>query len=208
MDKKLEARITRLENILNEAILERRVSKLESSIDKYLDDPRFDDVMAKARAAKAANYHANDIDGCPPGLQRNEYIYAWVIRNCDVDQLQKVIDSGVNVNKRQMSDPWGGCTPLMIAAGLNKTAMVKMLLDSGAKINLVSDNRDGKTALMYCLAHGFRNNTDVTKTVKLLLSNGANPNKKDKYDITPISVANRMGDKKLISMLLDAGAKE
>ncbi len=82
---------------------------------------------------------------------------------------------------------------LHIACSAAQPAMVKTLLNNGAKIDLV--DQDGATALFQCCDQ---------KVCKLMLDAGANPNAKNVSKATPIMVIDWA---KPLLVLLDHGAK-
>jgi ankyrin repeat protein len=121
-------------------------------------------------------------------------------------------------------------TPLMQAGVYSDAAMVKLLLDQGADVNLAS--RDGATALMRAagdfakvqlllergaqveaksnmgrtpllIAAAFPGNV---KTVRLLLAKGAKVNDQDQYGDTCLTSACKRGDAEMAKVLLAAGA--
>jgi uncharacterized protein len=90
-----------------------------------------------------------------------------------------------------------GSTPLMQAAMYRDVAMLEVLLERGADVNLV--NNDGATALMRAAG-------DYDK-VKLLLDRGANVDAKSNLGRTPLLIAaNFPGNVKTVKLLLDRGA--
>jgi ankyrin repeat protein len=123
-----------------------------------------------------------------------------------------------------------GETPLMHAGVYSDAAMVKLLLDHGADVNLAS--REGATALMRAagdfakvellLAQGAkvdaRSNMGRTplliaaafpgnvKTVRLLLARGAKINDQDQLGDTCLTSASKRGDAEMAKALLEAGA--
>jgi len=100
-----------------------------------------------------------------------------------------------------------GNSMLMYVLSAHKSALVKALLDHGARANL--ENKNGDTALMWA-AH-YR---DI-ETIKLLLSAGAEVNHKNKrghsaltFAVTnlPVSPEERRKDQEMVDLLLAAGA--
>ena len=130
----------------------------------------------------------------------------------------------VNVRDRR------GETPLMHAGVYSDAAMVKLLLDHGADVNLASP--DGATALIRAagdfakvellLARGAKvdarskmGRTPLliaaafpgnVKTVKLLLARGAKINDQDQFGDTCLTSASKRGDAEMVQALLEAGA--
>jgi ankyrin repeat protein len=124
-----------------------------------------------------------------------------------------------------------GETPLMQAAVYSDAAMVKLLLEHGADVNLASPS--GATALMRAagdfdkaellLARGAKvdakSNLGRTplliaaafpgnvKTVRLLLSRGAKANDQDQFGDTCLTSASKRGDAEMVKALIEAGAE-
>jgi len=67
----------------------------------------------------------------------------------DIETVKKLLAMGANVNKFS-----GGKSPLMYAARYNRVAMIKLLVDKGAKIN-TRDSR-GNTALKHAKNSGAK----------------------------------------------------
>jgi ankyrin repeat protein len=87
-------------------------------------------------------------------------------------------------------------TPLIEAASVEQTEMVRELLARGANVN--GTNKIGQTAL-----HLSGRNTEVTR---LLLLAGANPKAKDVYGTTPVDYVIRDGYTNALSILTNAAA--
>jgi len=60
----------------------------------------------------------------------------------NIDALKQHIAAGTNINEK---DPYGGSSPLISASLFGQTEIAKILIDSGADINI--QNNDGSTAL-------------------------------------------------------------
>ena len=88
----------------------------------------------------------------------------------NLEKIQKLVKFGADVNVKDRL--WGDTTALMYASKYNKLAIVKFLVENGAEVNAV-DN-DKRTALMYASSNGEDN-----KIVHYLLSKGADINAKD-----------------------------
>ena len=84
--------------------------------------------------------------------------------------------------------------PLIYAAGVNDPRLVALLLNKGAKVNATDD--EGNTALAAAVTR--RVSPDV---VRLLIDAGATIDTRNKRGETPLLIAQRNGDVKLISVL-------
>ena len=145
--------------------------------------------------------------------------------------VRALIEGGANVN----AEGWQGETPLLLACFLqNSLGLVRLLLDAGARPNIVSRGDNCGTPLHN--AAGTAGNTDVVRllldsgidvdmrdrrsetalmratragligTVRLLLSRGADVRAGDFHDNTALHRAVAEGHAHTVSMLLDAGA--
>jgi len=92
-----------------------------------------------------------------------------------------------------------GVPVLCIAARENNRAMVDLLIDAGANVNLRSEDR-GNTALMDAVAGGF------TPIVEDLIEAGTDVNIQSKDGQTALIIAVGKGDVELCKKLLEAGA--
>ena len=99
------------------------------------------------------------------------------VRNGNVQEVTRLLDSGVSVNVRQGGR---GPTPLNTAAVYGHTNVARLLLDRDANVSLT--NPDGNSALLIA---AFFCHTEI---VDLLLDNGASPAAKNKRGETPIDV--------------------
>lgn len=95
-----------------------------------------------------------------------------------------------------------GWTKLHIAARAGRTAMVKALVEAGAKINAI-DQR-GCTALYHAVEGTKDGDVD---TIATLISLGANVNKVDESDLSPLHVAAFKNDAVKANVLLNASAR-
>ena len=95
----------------------------------------------------------------------------------DISTVSKLINKE-SVNQQDNK----GLTPLMYAALNNYSEIVQLLLDNGAKINMV-DKMAGSTALIWA------STADSVKAAKVLVSNKADKNIKDIHDKTALDYA-------------------
>ncbi|HOJ99045.1 MAG: ankyrin repeat domain-containing protein [Treponemataceae bacterium] len=92
-----------------------------------------------------------------------------------------------------------GVPVLCLAARSGNRAMVDLLIDAGAQVNLRSEDR-GSTALMDAVSGGFY------EIVEDLLEAGTDVNIKSKDDQTALVIAVGKGDPQLVKVLLEHGA--
>ncbi|AOW20803.1 ankyrin repeat domain-containing protein [Urechidicola croceus] len=75
-------------------------------------------------------------------VQTKVNTFCKLIQMGEYDAVKNLIKTGTNINQKSM-----GLTPLMYAARQNKTEIVKLLIENGAKLKIKSDK--GYTALEY-----------------------------------------------------------
>ncbi len=148
------------------------------------------------------------------------------IRAGDCAAVKARLKSGADIQAR---DEFGN-TPLMAAAWMADAAVLELLLKAAADVN--ATNQAGANALLYAApfedkarllvaggadvkAHSKLGNTALmlaarksgnSRTVKLLLERGADPNVKNAYGATALMAAAAAGDMDSIRVLLDHGA--
>ncbi|XP_014217505.1 ankyrin repeat domain-containing protein 27-like isoform X2 [Copidosoma floridanum] len=93
-----------------------------------------------------------------------------------------------------------GETALHIASAAGCTEIIQLLLDAGAKVNLVTRS-EGRTPLHLACLH------EHVQTAKMLLSCGScNPDVRDNARDTPLHLAARAGNVRIVEMLVRHGA--
>ncbi|KAK3317734.1 hypothetical protein B0T19DRAFT_296963 [Cercophora scortea] len=92
-----------------------------------------------------------------------------------------------------------GQTPFLYAAGSGHEAILGLLLATG-KVNPDRPNSDGRTALLWAALAGRG------PTVRFLIQNGVDMNKKDSKGRTPLALAAQGSEKKAVKLLLLHGA--
>jgi ankyrin repeat protein len=113
----------------------------------------------------------------------------------DGASLRLLIEHGANINIQ--SDQG---TPLYHAVMLRNTLLAKLLLAKGANPDIAEDNT-GETPLIRAVE-----NDDVV-LVKALLSSKARTDKRDKLGQSALQWARKGKDRKLVALLIAAGAK-
>ncbi|PFH34956.1 ankyrin repeat-containing protein [Besnoitia besnoiti] len=121
------------------------------------------------------------------------------IRDSNREQLVLLLEQKhANVNQANSN----GTTPLILAAQLDRTSFVEILLVKGADPSAQEKlELGGSTALHYAAKNG---NREVTV---LLLSNGAQATVQDKLGRTPLHTACRYGSAVIVQILLSKGAE-
>ncbi|HTI99757.1 MAG TPA: ankyrin repeat domain-containing protein, partial [Dongiaceae bacterium] len=114
-----------------------------------------------------------------------------------------LLDHGANVNQPANVD---NKSPLYLAAQAGNRAMVDLLLQRGAAINVQipggrSESLTGQTPLYVAVNEKYQAVTEV------LLANHADANLANSYGLTPLHLAIQNQDMKLVQMLLAAGAQ-
>ncbi|WP_257282076.1 ankyrin repeat domain-containing protein [Endozoicomonas sp. ISHI1] len=115
--------------------------------------------------------------------------------NGDLDQVEKSLAEGVNVNAVMTDD----LTALILASYRGQTDVVERLINAGANVN-AARTRDGCTPL-YMAAQ--ENNTNCLKT---LIKAKADLNARVKDGRTALFIAARMGNTACVKLLINAEA--
>jgi uncharacterized protein len=162
-------------------------------------------------------FHIEALEVLPAGIRSREFednadpqscALTHAIMDGDLDQVQEVLDSGVNVNA--LDDL--GSTPLMYAALKRLPEIVKRLLEAGANPNL-PDGEDGRTPLMVASGPVWENESTII--CRLLLAAGGEVNAYDSEGQTPLMHTvfpfydyepHKRDRKEYIVLLLEAGA--
>lgn len=111
--------------------------------------------------------------------------------------LQGVLLAGANANGTAADN--ASMPPLILAAKKASSAMVRMLVENGANVEV--RDRDNQTALILAVRAGN------LKMVNFLLANNANVNALDAKDFSPLCFAAIWGNTSLVNTLINHGAK-
>ncbi len=93
--------------------------------------------------------------------------------------VELILKYNTNINLQDTN----GWTALHFAAQSRSTEIAKMLIDSGAKVDIPEVH--GNTPLSIAVF----NSKGEGDLIKLLLSSGADPNKKNNYGVSPLNLA-------------------
>ena len=144
------------------------------------------------------------------------------IENYQIETVQSVLDLGANPNQRDQRRATPGYTPLMLAAAGGNLEILDLLLQRGADPEkndseapreglqriaklagkeAIKGEPFGHTPLFAAARHG------QAKSAARLLQAGANPNRQDFLDETPLHWAAEAGHLEVLQVLLNSGAK-
>lgn len=128
------------------------------------------------------------------GLKPQSKDLFYVVERYGVDEVKKVIDTGVDINQKDDR----GFTPLLIAIEENKLDIVKYLLSKGADLKL--KNNKGFNALI------ISTNKNYNDVFEYLLSQGADITTTDpRNGRQPIHIAAKLGYIGILDVLLNKG---
>ena len=129
----------------------------------------------------------------------------YFIKECNTfDQIYPILANGADVNRRNKSRE----TPLQVAVERNWPYVARELVRRGAWIDPdksdpdeVVDAKTGATRLISMIMEG-----EDAASVKRILDQGADPDKPDRYGLTPLALARALGWPYVEKMLLERGA--
>ena len=105
---------------------------------------------------------------------------------CFKDIVKTLLDAGANIDKAD----YEGVTPLHRAVRSGNKGVVQLLIERGAQPNVATI--EGLTPLHLALKyHNFHNG----RVIKPLMEGGADPHWEDRWGVTPMQEATRMGPK-------------
>jgi ankyrin repeat protein len=163
------------------------VAKLKLLLERGADVRLKNEALLEAAAFSIATI---ETPAAPPGAGENaeEHQGPEDVPFPSLDRVQTVtllLEQGADIETRRDGD---GSTPVRLAASHGNAALVKALLDKGARIEATND--EGSTALMGS-ACGCAQATmpDTIDSATLLLSRGANVHAKNKHGSTALMAA-------------------
>jgi len=135
---------------------------------------------------RGADVNKLDEFGRPPLMN------AILAERADVNIIKMLVENGANVNIKDSGQKW---TALHFAAREGHADIVEFLIESGAEI----DPQDvfGNTPLWRAV---FTFKGDP-KIINILLSHGADKYRKNYSDISPVDLANTIGDQEILKLL-------
>jgi ankyrin repeat protein len=145
--------------------------------------------IIKALCDKGADKEAKD-----DVLGRTALI--WAIKTDHIAAVQALLDAGANIYAQ---DQKTGFCVLHYAVLCRNHNMVILLINKGA-MTIGAEDKNGWTALHWATFKGY------IRTVKALLSAGADPNKAVNQDGTALIIAAKEGHTEVVNVLLGAGA--
>ena len=113
------------------------------------------------------------------------------------EMVQLLLSKGANPN---VTGSGGWAMPLTSAITINKIEIVRLLIENGADVNATTVNNNG-TPLMHAVNFGR------IPILKLLIANGADIKFKNSDGLTALGVALEKGNKKIVNILKQNGAK-
>jgi ankyrin repeat protein len=147
--------------------------------------------------------------------------FPWVITDDPFFLVEKLLAAGATPDRIVNSTPRarmrGGsprivfATPLMRAAFAGDMQLVRLLLDYGADVNVLSSDNESvlEAASGLGFVEGFHTDRGVEErlaVVKLLVEQGADVNWQDDYGISSLMVAANLGYVPIIEYLVSVGA--
>lgn len=122
----------------------------------------------------------------------------YAVKNCHHSLIETLIDYGADVNMQG----WNGFTALHTAVERNDETVIEYLLFCGAEVDSARDNYS-RTPLHWAADNSVSD--DKLRVIQMLLINGADVNKKNVYDETPLHCLVRKPNVQTVKLFLDYG---
>ncbi|OGX07394.1 MAG: hypothetical protein A2Y06_01415 [Omnitrophica WOR_2 bacterium GWA2_37_7] len=119
------------------------------------------------------------------------------------DVVEYLLANGADINA---PGPYQSKTLLMEASWWGQADMVKFLIGRGAEVNLINEN--GYTALSEAISNANEDFLNQLEIVKILVENGADVYLTGMFKMTPLMLAVKSGDQRIIDYLKEKGAQE
>lgn len=116
--------------------------------------------------------------------------------------VEYLLQEGLDINSRTPQ----GWTPLFVAVRDGQAEVAKWFVYKGADLNVKSNL--GATALMMAVTQPFQTEKARLDLLEYMLKRGADANVADKYGHTPLYYATVQGNKDVVKLLEQYGAKE
>ncbi|XP_027749491.1 ankyrin repeat, SAM and basic leucine zipper domain-containing protein 1 isoform X2 [Empidonax traillii] len=129
--------------------------------------------------------------------EKNEALKKALFRG-DVSLIEELLNSGISIDINFQF----GWTPLMCAASVANSAVVRLLLDRGANACF----EIGKYTVLMAACTAQASEENILKTVELLLSRNADPNLSCRKQMTALMYAARKGYARVVALLVAHGS--
>lgn len=117
----------------------------------------------------------------------------------DADRLRVLLENDPNLLRARDTD---GSTGLHCATWKGHQAVVRLLLNAGAEVNIHSNNEHWGTTPLHAAAHA-----NQAAIAQMLIDGGADVNARDKEGRTPLDHTNFHKAKAAAKVLRDSGAE-
>jgi ankyrin repeat protein len=118
-------------------------------------------------------------------------LHAAAGRKVPLDFAKELIRCGIDVDRQDQN----GATPLVYAASLGRTDVAKVIRGAGGRLDIA--DKHGNQPLWYAVGHP-RSDTEL---IEFLIREGADPNYKNRYGKSPLSIARERKLESLRSIL-------
>ena len=128
------------------------------------------------------------------------------IKNKDIQQLQEVISTGVELEP-DCSNDQPICTPLSLAVQSSSTEIVEMLIATGVDVNGKKNSFENSALIIAILelVKEDNGNPEISEIITTLLKNKADVNQPNSFGISPFLASCRMKDDKYFKLFSQYG---